>query len=174
MTESRLRACQTMARNIADIKGTSVISPSGWARREMSMARGTAVATMITPNTISVDFIRQTRKPYRIVRLTQMKWKGTVSQAAKTQIAPTSSTAKPPQATSIQRKRLDDQGQRSGRINPISLAAHGLDRFPAELGAEPADVDIDDIGAAVEPVTPDGGKQALLADGVAGAGHQLP
>ena len=52
-----------MARNIADISGTSVISSNGWAPLAMSTASRTVVARMITPSRTSVDRMRQTRKP---------------------------------------------------------------------------------------------------------------
>src|ERR1700674_4376982 len=102
-----------------------------------------------------------------------MKWKGTVSQSAKTYIATRFSRAKMPHATSIHRKPRVGQGQRSGRVNPVPLPADCLDGLPADLGAQPADVHIDNIRAWIEAVAPDGSEQVLLADGVARARHQL-
>src|SRR6267378_4337653 len=102
-----------------------------------------------------------------------MKWKGTVSHSAKTTIAARFRRAKMPQATSIQRKPRFGQGQRSGRVNPVSLAANRLDGLTADLGAEPADVDVDHIGSGIEAIAPDGLEQPLLAHGVARTGHQL-
>src|SRR5438132_10213242 len=102
-----------------------------------------------------------------------MKWKGTVSHSAKTNMAARFKRAKMPQAASIQRKPRFGQGQRSGRVNPVSLAANRLDGLPANFGAEPADIDVDHIRSGIEPIAPDGLEQALLADGVARAGHQL-
>ena len=63
MTARRRRACQTIARNIADINGTSVISSNGCAPRAISMASRTPVTTMIAPNKTNVDLRRQTLKP---------------------------------------------------------------------------------------------------------------
>src|ERR1700736_2492769 len=102
-----------------------------------------------------------------------MKWKGTVSQSAKTYIATRFSSAKMPQATSTHRKPRVGHAQRSGRVNPVPLPADRFDGLPADLGTKPADVDIDDIRARVEVIPPDGGEQVLLTDGVAGARHQL-
>src|SRR6266487_6841724 len=64
----------------------------------------------------------------------------------------------------------------SASIDPIdlvTLSPHGPDRLSAELGAQPADVDVDHVGSWVEVVLPYRGEQPLLGDGRAGVPHQL-
>ena len=84
---TRRRACQTMARNIAAISGTSNSSPHSWMPRNASRPIDTAVIAITPPSTMSVHRIGQTRKPYRSVRLIQTKWNGIVSQLGQAIIA---------------------------------------------------------------------------------------
>ena len=76
---ARRRACQTMARNIADMSGTSASSP-GRSVPDIASARIEApVVTITRPSTNEVCLRFHTRNPYSDVRLTQMKWNGIVS-----------------------------------------------------------------------------------------------
>src|SRR2546428_12006102 len=108
-----------------------------------------------------------------MVRLTQMKWKGTVSQVAKTSMPRRLAIAKIAQAMSIHGSPRTGHAQRSGRVNPIPLAAYRFDRLAADLGSQPAYVDVDDVGAWVKAVAPDGGEDPVFAERLAGAGHEL-
>src|ERR1700743_1408666 len=44
----------------------------------------------------------------------------------------------------------------------IALTPHGLDQVEAELGAQSPDARVDDVGAGVRVVAPDGGEQPAL------------
>src|SRR2546422_10211284 len=57
--------------------------------------------------------------------------------------------------------------------NPIPRVPDGLDRLGAELLAQAADADVDDVRARVEVVAPDLGEQALAAHDLAGVQHQV-
>src|SRR5438105_13641223 len=97
-----------------------------------------------------------------MVRLTQMKWKGTVSHSPKTSIPTRFRTVKTPQATSSQAPLGTSRRTRSSGRDAISFATDGDDRFGAQLGSQPAHVDIDDVGARIEVVAPDAGQQSVL------------
>src|SRR5437016_8911589 len=81
--------------------------------------------------------------------------------------------AKIAQRTSTQRSPRTGHAQRSGRVNPIPLTTDRFNRLAADLGAQPAHVDVDDVRAGVKAVAPDGGEDPVFADGLAGAGHEL-
>src|SRR5215472_18417427 len=51
---------------------------------------------------------------------------------------------------------------------PISLTAHRLDQFEAQLGPQPADADVHHVRARVEVVAPDRCEQLALAHRLAG------
>src|SRR3954454_2305674 len=87
-----------------------------------------------------------TRKPERIVRRTQTKWNGTVCHSWSHSITATFAAAKAPQRSS---------GQRRAMREGVAGMADGLHGSLAELGAETADVDVDDVGARVEAAAPD-------------------
>ena len=59
----RRRACHTIARNIADISGTSKSSPQSWIPSNASTKIEAPVATKTAPSTSAVTFGSQTRKP---------------------------------------------------------------------------------------------------------------
>src|SRR6266511_3412714 len=102
-----------------------------------------------------------------------MKWNGIVSQFGTIAIAARLASAKPTQARSTQ-WRCSGRPKRSTRGDSIALTSHGGDRLGAQLGPEPAHVDVDHVGAGIEVVLPDGGEQSLLGDGRAGVEHELP
>ena len=52
------------------------------------------------------------------------------------------------------------------------MPAHGRDRVGAELLAQVADVDVDDVGAGVEVEAPDLVEQLLAGQHLAGVGHE--
>src|SRR5438309_2288852 len=81
--------------------------------------------------------------------------------------------AKIAQRTSTQRSPRPGTPRRSGLVNAISLTAHRSDRLAADLVAQPAHVDVDDVRARVEAVAPDGGEDPLLAERLAGTGHEF-
>src|SRR5207253_10273451 len=108
-----------------------------------------------------------------MVRLTQMKWNGTVSQVAKMNIPVRLARAKITQATSIQSRPRVGQVHRSGDFNPVTLAPNRPDRLTAEFCPEPPYIDVYDVRSRVEPVSPDFGQEALLAQCLSGCGHQL-
>src|SRR2546423_15416251 len=78
-----------------------------------------------------------------------------------------------PHATSIHKKRRVGQTRPSARVNPVALPPNCLDRLSTDLGAQSPDVDVDHVGPGIETVTPHRSKNPLLADRLAGAGHQL-
>src|SRR6266536_860065 len=112
-----------------------------------------AVSTMTAPRVHMVGRTAQTRNPYSRVRLTQMKWKGTVSHSGNNNIATRFATLNPAQATSIHR-RPPGSGRRSGRDHTVSLSSHRLDGPGPELAPEPAHVDVHHVRPAVEVVAP--------------------
>jgi hypothetical protein len=57
-------------------------------------------------------------------------------------------------ATSNHRTRFG-HSTRSVSIDPVSHAPDGDDRLGAQLRAQPADVDVDDVRTRIEVVTPD-------------------
>ena len=166
----RRRACQTIARNIAAISGTSVSSSTpGWYP-PATVQIAPPVATITTARTTAVVPLRQTRKPYSNVRLTQMKWNGTVSQSGIMVIAMRFATAKPPRDVDQSRQ---GQTERS-RHEPIPDAAHGGDHLVAELAPGAADVDVHDVGPRIEWY-PQTDERSRSFDTVsAGVAHQLP
>src|SRR5919197_5429610 len=115
---------------------------------------------MTKASTPSIGPTRHTRKPYRSVRLTQMKWKGIVSHGSHSAIATRFATANAPHASS----------------SPVSLSlgkavprvADGLDRRGRpELLAQAPHTDFDDVRARVEVVAPDLGEETLAAHDLA-------
>src|SRR4029453_865933 len=80
-----------------------------------------------------------------MVRLTQMKWKGTVSHWGTNAMATRLAAAKTAQATSSQ-PEVSSWCRRSWDDDPIPLTSHGGDRGGAELGPNPAPLDIDPVG----------------------------
>src|SRR2546423_4894457 len=87
-----------------------------------------------------------------------MKWKGTVSHDCHTNMPTRFATANRPHPIS----------SRLSLNKPVPRVADGLNRrFRAELLAQAADADLDDVRARVELVAPDLGQQALAA-------HDLP
>src|SRR6266536_1625253 len=100
-----------------------------------------------------------------------MKWNGTVSHSGTSTIATRLATANAPQTMSGHHCR-SGQAERSTR-DAIALTPHGQDRLHPELRAQAADVDVDDVGAGVEVVSPDGREQPLLGDGLPLVLHQL-
>src|SRR6266568_4897326 len=123
------------------------------------------VSTMTAPRVHMVGRTAQTRNPYSRVRLTQMKWKGTVSHSGNSSIAPRFATLNPAQATSIHR-RPPGSGRRSGRDDTVPLASDRLHGPGTELAPEPAHVDVDDVRPAVEEVAPDRRQQLFLRQGL--------
>src|SRR5438105_12983813 len=109
-----------------------------------------------------------------MVRLTQMKWKGTVSHCPKTIIPTRFSTVKTPQATSSQAPLGASRRSPSSGRDAISFATDGDDRVCAQLGSQPAHVDVDDVRPRIEVVAPDAGQQSVLRDRLAGVLHELP
>ena len=63
MALCRLLACHTMARNMADISGTSVTSSMGCAWRATSMRMNVLVVAMTAARVKNVHRIPHTRKP---------------------------------------------------------------------------------------------------------------
>src|SRR5438094_650651 len=125
----------------------------------MSITIKVPVEAPTPASTRPVAASRQTRKPYKSVRLTQMKWNGTVSHVSQTTIATRFATANANHASStcLPRKAVPDR-------------AHGLDRrVRPELLAHAAHAHLDDVGARIELVSPDLGEQPLAADDLARA-----
>src|SRR5215216_4803121 len=107
-----------------------------------------------------------------MVRLTQMNRKGTVSHCGTNTMATRLATAKTAQATSSQ-PEVSSWCPRSWDDDAIPLTSHGSDRGGAELGPEPAHVDVHDVGARVEVVTPDRRQEPLLGHDPARMPHEL-
>src|SRR5438046_1518847 len=83
-----------------------------------------------------------------------MKWNGIVSQLSHSSMASRFATANAPHARST----------RLGRGNAISDVTDGTDRRRAELLPQPADADVDDLGARGEVVAPDRLEHLLSTD----------
>src|SRR3954466_12329573 len=81
-----------------------------------------------------------------MVRLTQTKWNGTVCHSSSQSMMPTFAAANAPHASSGQRRAMRER---------VSGMANCFDHRAAELGAQAADVDVDDVGARVEAAAPD-------------------
>src|SRR4249920_531054 len=122
------------------------------------------VIAITSARTAIVGRVRQTRNPYRMVRLTQMKWNGTVSHSGTRSMAARFARVNSPHATSIDRTPLGPSG-RSRRIDAIPHSSIGQDRRGAELGPKPADVHVDHVGPRVEVVAPHRRQQAFLRHG---------
>src|SRR5919198_6460998 len=87
-----------------------------------------------------------------------MKWKGIVSHGSQRPIATRFAAANTPHASS----------SRLGLGKAVPRVADGLDRrLRAELLAQTADADLDDVRTRVEVVAPDLGEQALAAHDLA-------
>ena len=120
----RRRACQTIARNIVAINGTSKSSIQPASPLKASLRMRLPVARMTRPSTIPVGFGSHTRKPYSSVRLIQMKWNGIVSQLGTSAIATRFAAANANHATSTPLRRR----------KPIAAMPHRLDgRVRAQL-----------------------------------------
>src|SRR5512132_4734449 len=100
-----------------------------------------------------------------------MKWKGTVSHCGTNAMATRLATANPTQATSSQ-PEASTRCRRSRDGDAIALTSHGHDRVGAQLGTEPADVDVDHVGARVELIAPDRRQQPLLGHDLAWTPHE--
>src|SRR5437879_10530835 len=98
-----------------------------------------------------------------MVRLTQMKWNGTVSQVAKMNIPVRLARAKITQATSIQSRPRVGQVHRSGDFNPVTLAPNSPDRLTHALCPEPPYIDVHHVRSRIEPVSPDVAHETRLA-----------
>src|SRR5262245_12342020 len=109
-----------------------------------------------------------------MVRLTQMKWSGTVSQSGNSHMAMRFATANRPQATLTATGRRAGQSVRSARCKLVALSAHGLDRILSKLRPQPAHVHVHDVRSRLEVIAPDGGEQPLLRHDDARALHELP
>src|SRR5467141_2906816 len=108
-----------------------------------------------------------------MVRLTQMKWNGTVSHSAKTSIATRFRTVKAPHATSSQTPPGSSRRSRSSGPDTVPLAADGGDRLRAELRSKAAHVDVDDVGPGIEAVAPDVREEAFLRNRLPRVLHEL-
>src|SRR4029453_14909038 len=108
-----------------------------------------------------------------MVRLTQIKWKGTVSHRGTRAMATRLAAAKASQATSTQ-PEASARCRRSLDGGSIALTSHRHDRVGAQLGPEPADVDVHHIGARVEVVVPNRRGEPPLVDGPARGAPALP
>src|SRR5579875_3971866 len=110
-----------------------------------------------------------------MVRLTQMKWKGTVSQSGTIRVATRLQAANTPQPTSSHAAPGRSGHLRdSDGIDAVPLPSHRDDGAGTQLVTQSPDVDVDHVGAGIEAVAPDGGQQVLLGHRLAGALHQLP
>src|SRR5437870_5000747 len=136
------------------------------------MVSAAPVNAMMPARSQSVGPVLHTRNPYSSVTLTQMKWKGTVSHSASSSIAARFANANRNHAASIRVKRCLGHS-RSDAIDAIPLPADGLDEVGAELGPEPAHVDVDDVRARVEVIAPHRGQQPLLRHRLARLVDQL-
>src|SRR5215475_14506267 len=90
-----------------------------------------------------------------MVRLTQMKWNGIVSQRSQRIIA--------------SRFAIANANQASSTALRLGQAVTGMaDRFDrrsgAKLLAQAPDADVDDVGTGVEVIAPDLGEEPLAAD----------
>ena len=94
------------------------------------------------------------------------------AQRRRSAMATRLASAKPTQTRSSQRRR-SGQPKRSVRGDSIPLTSHGRDRVGAQLGPEPAHIDVDHVGAGIEVVLPDRRQQPLLGDGIAVVLHEL-
>src|SRR5581483_7180499 len=151
---ARRRACQTIARNIADINGTSNSSPQSWMPSNASAMIDAPVAIATAPSTSPVIGDDQTRKPYSSVRLIQMKWNGIVSHDGESTM-----TTRQPAENSAQLS-----SSQSGRGQPVTRMSHRFDRpVRPELLAEPPDAHVDDVRPRVEAVPPHLGEEPLAA-----------
>src|SRR4029450_3383041 len=140
---------------MADMSGTSVSSLHSCVPRETSTVISVPVETITKPSVKAVAPGPQTRNPQTSVRLTQMKWNGTVSHRSQRTIASRFATANATQPSSTA-LRLSQS---------VAGMANGFDRRPGpEFLAQPADADVDDIRAWIEVITPDLGEQPLAAD----------
>src|SRR5512132_1928658 len=101
-----------------------------------------------------------------------MKWNGTVSHSGASAIATRLASAKPTQTRSSH-PEASIRCRRSLDGDAIPLTSHGRDRVGAELGPDPAHVDIHHVGARVEVVVPDRRQEPLLGHDPARMLHEL-
>src|SRR5437773_6510372 len=99
------------------------------------MPMNNPVAAITNASTVSVGRVLQTRNPYSTVRLTQMKWNGTVSHEGMSSIAARLTNENSTQATSIHRSRCG-HSRASGRIEPVPHPTDRADRVRTELRSE--------------------------------------
>src|SRR2546423_15658551 len=97
-----------------------------------------------------------------MVKLTQMKWNGTVSQSGHSHMARRFRAANKPQATLTTTGRWAGQSERSARCKLVALSAHRFDRLLPQLRPQPADVHVHDVRSRLEGIAPDRGEQPLL------------
>src|SRR5690349_9613512 len=155
----RRLACHTIARNMPDISGTSNSSPHSSDPSNASLRITAPVVAATAPRMIAVALRPHTRKPYRIVRLTQMKWNGIVSQFGVSSIAMRLITANPTHATSIFLELSQS----------VTDIAHRFDgSLRAKLLPQPADRYVHDVRARIEVVSPHLGEQLLSTAHLAG------
>src|SRR5438309_2444722 len=109
-----------------------------------------------------------------MVRLTQMKWKGTVSHSPNMTIAIRFSIVKTPQPTSSHAPLGTSRLSRSSGIDTVSLTPDGDDGLGAELRSEPPDIDVHDVRARVEVIAPHVRQQPLLRDRLTRILHEFP
>src|SRR4029453_2584107 len=101
-----------------------------------------------------------------------MKWNGTVSHCGTSAIATRLAAAKTTQAKSSQ-PEASTRCRRSRDGDAIALTSHARDRVGAELGPEPAHVDIHHVGARVEVIAPDRRQEPLLGHDLVWTLHEL-
>jgi len=89
-----------MARNIADISGTSNSSPQSCKPSNASARIEAPVPMTTAPRTIPVTVSDHTRKPYSNVNVIQITWNGIVSHDGQLIIVARQTTASAPQAVS--------------------------------------------------------------------------
>src|SRR5512133_3716986 len=138
----------------------------------MSIRMNVAVVAMTAPSTHIVGRVRHTRNPYSRVRLTQMKWNGTVSHVGMSAMTARLARANATHAMSTQLSPFG-HSNRSRRIDAISLSPDGPDELGSELGPEPSHVDVHHVRPGIELIPPYGGEQALLRDGASGVSKEL-
>src|SRR6266702_7681809 len=131
-----------------------------------------AVNSMTAPSGLRVGRTRHTRNPYSSVRLTQMKWKGTVSHSENTSIATRFAALKPAQATSIH-WRPPNSRRRSGRDDTVPLTPDRLDSPGTELAPQPPHVHVHDVRTTFEVVAPHHRQQPFLRDGLPRVRHEV-
>src|SRR5690554_3976631 len=81
--------------------------------------------------------------------------------------------ALPPPTTATRRRVISTHAsRRRGSLDAVADAADGGDQVGAELLAQVADVDVDDVGAGVEVVAPHVREQLLTRQGLTAVADQ--